>query len=210
MYDFKVDTATTPKARLILAHGAGAGMSSDFMVKMASLLNKQNIEVVRFNFPYMQTMQRTGKRRPPEKMQALISYYNELFTHLNDTLPSLPTFIGGKSMGGRVASHILETTDARGAVALGYPFHPAGKPESLRTVHLQHLVKPMLILQGSRDTLGSEEEIWGYPLSSKIVVRFLVDGDHSLKPRKSSGVTHAHNMQQAATQTAKFMTTEYI
>ncbi|MDX1388363.1 MAG: alpha/beta family hydrolase, partial [Acidobacteriota bacterium] len=113
--------------------------------------------------------------------------------------------IGGKSMGGRIASMIADEAGARGLVCLGYPFHPPGKPDRLRTAHLGGLCTPALIVQGTRDSLGSREEIDGYDLSSAIRVVYLEDGDHSFKPRSRSGRTLAKNMDDAVASVAEFV-----
>ena len=111
--------------------------------------------------------------------------------------------IGGKSMGGRVASMIADEQSGKGKAAglfcLGYPFHPPGKPESLRTKHLEAMKTPALICQGTRDIFGSKEEVPFYPLSRKIEVVWFEDGDHDLKPRKAiSGFAHADHMKSMA------------
>jgi len=115
--------------------------------------------------------------------------------------------IGGKSMGGRIASIVADKVGARGLVCLGYPFHPAGKPDALRVAHLEKLKTKTLILQGTRDTLGSKQDIAGYTLSPAIKVVFLEDGDHSFKPRKSSGRTYEQNFQEAVQAIAGFCQT---
>ncbi|WOI36195.1 alpha/beta family hydrolase [Alteromonas sp. CI.11.F.A3] len=200
------DKTATPIARLILAHGAGAGKHHDFMQAMASQLTSQNIEVVLFNFPYMQTMMETGKRRPPDKAEKLLAHFNALINEVANTQASVPTFIGGKSMGGRMATMLLDDAESIiGAIAFGYPFHPPGKPEKLRTAHLETLSKPLLILQGERDTFGTKDEVSAYSLSSAIAVSYLADGDHSFKPRKQSGFTLETHIECAAKSTADFI-----
>jgi predicted alpha/beta-hydrolase family hydrolase len=115
--------------------------------------------------------------------------------------------VGGKSMGGRVASMVADELHGAGSVAgllcLGYPFHPPGRPEQLRTKHLQALVTPALIVQGTRDVFGSREEVEGYSLSPAIRVLWLEDGDHDLKPRKGvSGFSAADHMASMAREVA--------
>jgi hypothetical protein len=108
-----------------------------------------------------------------------------------------PLFIGGKSMGGRVASLIADDVNAqgrvRGLVCLGYPFHPPGKPDVLRTAHLQCLACPALIVQGERDPFGTRDEVATYTLSNAITLEWLPDANHDFKPRAKSGVTHDEN-----------------
>jgi predicted alpha/beta-hydrolase family hydrolase len=112
--------------------------------------------------------------------------------------------IGGKSMGGRVATRIADEAGVRGVVAYGYPFHPPKKPMQTRTEHLGDLRTPCLILQGTRDALGSREEVAAYRLSGAIACTWLEDGDHSFEPRKSSGRTFQQNLEQAVAETLRF------
>jgi len=114
----------------------------------------------------------------------------------------VPVFIGGKSLGGRVASMIAEDVYRQGKIAglvcLGYPFHPPARPDSLRTAHLQGLAIPALICQGTRAPFGTREQVKEYRLSDAIDLFWLDDGDHDFKPRKASGLTHAQNIGAAA------------
>lgn len=137
-------------ATLILAHGAGADSQSEFMQYMQRHISNDMIEVVTFDFPYMLRRQETGKKSPPDRMPKLI----ESFKHQIGKIKSGLVFIGGKSMGGRVATMIADEVNASGVIAMGYPFHPPGKPEKTRTEHLKDLKTPTLILQGTRDTFG--------------------------------------------------------
>lgn len=210
IFDYTIDSPATAHSRLVLAHGAGASMQSDFMQHISSLLCERGIEVVRFNFAYMQTIQQTGKRRPPEKADKLLSHFKALLAHLENTYCALPLFIGGKSMGGRMATLLLPDSEARGAVVFGYPFHPPGKPEKLRTAHLLQPAKPVCILQGERDTFGTRAELPGFKLAATVQVNWLPDGDHSLKPRKASGYTYQANMQSAAEHAASFIHTHIM
>lgn len=191
-----------PIARFVFAHGAGAGMESDFMQSVAEGLAIQSIEVVRFDFEYMQKAKALSKKRPPDKFEKLQVYFQQV---LADLANEMPLFIGGKSMGGRVASTILDNSPAIAAVVFGYPFHPPGKPEKLRTEHLQALTKPMLVLQGERDTFGKQAEVESYTLSESVQLQFLPDGDHSFKPRKSSGKTLQENVEVAVKLAASFI-----
>ena len=197
-----VDKAEQPIASLLLAHGAGAGMHSDFMQQIAQELSQKGVDVYRFNFPYMQKAEQEGKRRPPNPMPVLQSALLEVL----DSVPTnLPRFIGGKSMGGRVASMMVNDLAVCGCVCLGYPFHPPGKPEKLRIAHLQDEGKPVLIIQGQRDTFGQETEVTDYQLNPRVTIAFLRDGDHSFKPRKASGVSLNDNMQIACQHMAAFI-----
>ncbi|WJG08242.1 alpha/beta family hydrolase [Aliiglaciecola sp. LCG003] len=200
--NISVDSPDKPKALFILAHGAGADKDSDFMMVMAKLLCERGVKVLRFNFPYMLKAKETGKRRPPDRMPTLLESYTQVIA---DVDKNLPLFIGGKSMGGRVASMLEKDDRVRGIVCLGYPFHPPGKPEKHRTAHLLTATKPILIVQGERDTFGSRERVAGYSLPQSINVKFLPAGDHSFVPLKSSGFTQAEHLQSSAALIAEFM-----
>ncbi|NOH34072.1 alpha/beta fold hydrolase [Vibrio chagasii] len=174
----------------IFAHGAGAGMDHEFMQSVAKGLAFKGIRVVRFNFPYMIKRAEDGKRRPPDRAPKLLEAYQEIIEQTDaDKL-----VIGGKSMGGRMASHLSELDKVAAMACLGFPFHPPGKPENYKGEHLAELVKPCLILQGERDTFGKREEFADFDLSDSIRVEFIPDGDHSFKPRKSSGYTEQQNI----------------
>jgi len=174
----------------IFAHGAGAGMEHEFMQSVAKGLAFKGIRVVRFNFPYMIKRAEDGKRRPPDRAPKLLEAYQEIIEQTDaDKL-----VIGGKSMGGRMASHLSELDKVAAMACLGFPFHPPGKPENYKGEHLASLQKPCLILQGERDTFGKREEFADFDLSDSIRVEFIPDGDHSFKPRKSSGYTEQQNI----------------
>lgn len=184
---------------LVLAHGAGAAMDSDWMNRMSALLAERGVRVVRFEFGYM-AGRRTGTRKPPPKAETLMGEYREVVAQLGGRV-----VIGGKSMGGRVASMVADEVGAAGLVCLGYPFHPPGAPEKLRTAHLETLRTPTLICQGTRDPFGTRDEVLGYTLSPAIDLFWLEDGEHELKPRtKLTSLTHAHHLAATATTVAAF------
>ncbi|MPY76529.1 MAG: alpha/beta fold hydrolase [Alphaproteobacteria bacterium] len=185
---------------LVLAHGAGAGMRSPFMEAFAEGLGERGIPVYRFEFPYMRAMTASGRRRPPNPEAILRRCWAEAI----DRLTGRPLVIGGKSLGGRIASLIADESAVAGLVCLGYPFHPPGRPERTRTAHLADLRTPTLICQGTRDPFGSFAEIGGYRLSPAITVQWLEDGNHSLEPRRSSGRTIAGNWNDAMDRIAEF------
>jgi predicted alpha/beta-hydrolase family hydrolase len=193
-----------PIAQFIFAHGAGAGSDSDFMQSMARLLCEMHIQVGLFDFEYMQLVKQFDKRRPPDRAPKLLAYYDNVLTQID---PKLPLFIGGKSMGGRMASILATQTVAPvlGVIAMGYPFHPPGKLDKLRVDHFNKIPCPFLILQGERDTFGSKPYVLTLPIESSIKLAWLVDGDHSLKPRKKSGFTEAEHRLHAAKLAADFI-----
>lgn len=199
-----IDRPTGPAfATFVLAHGAGSAMDAPIMNQLAEGLCERSIEVVRFEFPYMHRLRHQGKRGPPDRMPVLEASYRSLLGELGER-PRL--FIGGRSMGGRVATHIADSAGVRGVVALGYPFHPPKKPESLRVAHLLTMRTPCLIVQGTRDPFGTPEEVESYELPDSIKLCWLGDGDHSFVPRKQSGRTLAQHVEQTCAAMQRFMT----
>ena len=176
----------------LMAHGSGAGMDSDFVDAIAVGLAEKGIRVVRFEFPYMQTIRETGKKRPPNAMPILLESFMYEINRLEGNI-----IIGGKSMGGRVASRILMESKAHACIALGYPFHPPGRPNKLRVEHFEHIAKPMLIIQGMRDPFGKPEENLEEYLSKNMHIHWLSDVDHSFSTRKSSPRTTEQNIAMA-------------
>jgi uncharacterized protein len=184
---------------LIMAHGAGQGIDSSFLAHVAEALGRAGMRVIRFEFPYMAEIRRTGRRRPPDREPALLERWSLVIDReLAAGTDARRLLIGGKSLGGRMASLIADERSPAGLVCLGYPFHPAGSPNRLRTQHLQVLRTPTLICQGTRDIFGKPEEVAGYGLAPSIRLVWIEDGDHSFKPRKQSGRTWEQNMDQAA------------
>ncbi|UDM62504.1 dienelactone hydrolase family protein [Pseudoalteromonas piscicida] len=196
--------AENPVAQFIFAHGAGAGSDSDFMQQMAKLLASKGVQVGLFDFEYMQQAKQEGKKRPPERAPKLLAYFQQVLAAAE---LSLPLFIGGKSMGGRMASMLACETNVKveGVLAFGYPFHPPGKPEKLRVDHFPELKCPLLILQGERDTFGNRTEVDAMCFPEQVMVKWLKDGDHSLKPRKVSGVSELESRANAAVIAANFI-----
>ncbi len=196
-----VDGPKDARPALVLAHGAGAPMDSPFMQELATLVAAEGVRVVRFEFPYMAT-RRTGSRRPPDREPVLRQTWLDVIEELGG---GDHVAIGGKSMGGRIASMVADEAGVRGLACLGYPFHPAGQPDRLRTAHLGALRTPALFVQGERDPFGSRAEVEGYALSWSIRIEWLPDGDHSFKPRKASGHTLEAHMRSAAAAVVAFM-----
>jgi predicted alpha/beta-hydrolase family hydrolase len=185
----------TAATTLVLAHGAGAAMDSPFMNTIAEGVAKNGIRVVRFEFPYMATRRREGTRRAPDRTPVLLDSWRDTIREISEPAKIV---IGGKSLGGRMASMVADELGVRGLVCLGYPFHaPGTAANSTRIAHLEKLRTPCLILQGERDSFGHPEEVARYKLSPKIRVMWMPDGDHSLKPRASSGRTEAQNLADA-------------
>jgi predicted alpha/beta-hydrolase family hydrolase len=185
MTDFLFDGPDDAGTRLLLAHGAGAPMDSAGMTAMALALGNAGFRVARFEFAYM-AARRTGGRGGPPRAEKVMPEYVAAVEALG---AGAPLVVGGKSMGGRVASMVSDQLLAAGKIVgllcLGYPFHPPGRPEQLRTAHLEALRTPALICQGTRDPFGTREEVAGYALSEQIELFWVEDGDHDLKPRKA-------------------------
>jgi predicted alpha/beta-hydrolase family hydrolase len=196
LFDGPADAPT-----VVLAHGAGAPMDSPFMNAMAAGLAAAGLRAARFEFPYMHR-RRAGERRPPDREPALREAWKRVIAALGG---GGKLVIGGKSMGGRMASLVADEEGVRGLVCLGYPFHPPKQPEHLRTAHLADLRTPTLIVQGSRDPFGTPAEVAGYALAPSIRVEWMEDGDHSFKPRASSGRTEEGNLEAAVAAVVGFV-----
>ncbi|WP_295482195.1 alpha/beta family hydrolase [uncultured Pseudomonas sp.] len=189
---------------LILAHGAGAPMDSAFMESMAQRLAGLGVGVIRFEFSYMAERRINGGKRPPNPQPVLLEGWREVYRQVRPLVTG-PLAIGGKSMGGRMASLLADELAADALVCLGYPFYSVGKPQKPRVEHLAALRTPTLIVQGERDALGNREAVAGYALSAAIELSWLGAGDHDLKPLKASGFSHEQHLQTAAERVAQFL-----
>lgn len=204
MIDFIENRPTKPQSPLtvLFAHGAGAPMDSPFMETIADLVCKRGILVKRFEFPYMAKRREQGGKRPPDRQPVLL----ECFTEAVDACGGpAQVVLAGKSMGGRMATLLACRLPVRGVVCLGYPFHAPGKPDAVRTDHFPELTCPVLILQGERDTFGNKTEVDHYPLPATVTLHWLTDGNHDLKPRKRSGISHEQHLATSANQLADFV-----
>lgn len=185
---------------IILAHGAGAPMDTPFMTFFADGLTGQGIRVGRFEFPYMAARRATGKKKPPDKLNVLLDAWRAVIAEAGANV-----IIGGKSMGGRIASMVADETQVRGLVCLGYPFFGMGRKDRPRVAHLENIKTPTLICQGERDALGDRAAVADLKLSRAISTVWLPDGDHDLKPRKASGLAHAENLATALNAVSDFI-----
>ncbi len=171
--NYLTDGPEDAKHVFLFAHGAGAPMDHPFMNAVARGMGERGVRVVRFNFAYMEA----GKR-VPDRQPLLLDTWRRVIEEHGD---GAKMFIGGKSMGGRMASMIADETGVRGLICFGYPFHPPGKPQQTRIAHLEHLATPALIVQGTRDSFGTPDDVRDYPLAPSIRIEWIERGDHSLK-----------------------------
>jgi uncharacterized protein len=193
----------TPRLRFLCAHGAGAGMRTPFLTRFATLAAERGIATHRFAFAYM--AQEGGGRRRPPRAESLVGEYRAAVAALPVDLPLL---IGGKSMGGRVASLLADALHGVGRIAglvcLGYPLHPPKQPERLRMQHLVALACPALIVQGERDPFGTRAEFEGLRLPPSIRFAWMADGDHDFRARRASREPQRDHLAAAADAVAAF------
>ena len=194
---------------LIFAHGAGAPMDSPFMDQVTERLVARGIEVFRFEFAYMAERRHTGRKRPPNPQAQLLQQWRSVYDAVRQQAAGRLA-IGGKSMGGRMASLLADELKADALVCLGYPFHAAAKPEKPRVAHLAELRTPTLIVQGERDALGDRDTVASYVLSPAIRFSWLASADHDLKPLKRSGLTYDQHLDSAADVVAAFLRTRSL
>jgi len=164
-------------ATLLLAHGAGAPMDSEFMSLLAEALAQRGIEVLRFEFPYMARRRADGVKRPPDRAPVLLQAFAEALAESGGE----HIYIGGKSMGGRIASMLATQQLCRGVVCFGYPFHPPGKPDKLRIEHFPDIRAPVLICHGERDPFGKRDEVTAWHLPANVDLHWVAQGDHDFK-----------------------------
>lgn len=196
--------------RLLLAHGAGAGIESPFLEAISELFSKRGIAVTRFEFDYMAARRDGGSKRPPPRAEKLMGEYADMIAAVAKRKPRAQKLvIGGKSLGGRVASMVAEEQfragSISGIVCLGYPFHAPATPDKLRIAHLEALTCPALIVQGVRDPFGTQDEVKCLKLSKSIAFHWIGDGDHDFGPRGASGFTRSGNLADAADAVAGFI-----
>jgi len=191
---------------LALAHGAGAPMDHPSLARIAEGVAAAGIRVARFEFPYMRARRADGRRRAPDPPARLLATWRAVIEELAPTAERRARLaIGGRSMGGRIASMLADEAGVAALVCIGYPFHPLGRPERLRTTHLEGLRTPTLIVQGERDAMGSAAEVAGYRLSPAIELHWIADGDHSLRPRRASGRSEAQSLDEAVAAVFAFL-----
>jgi uncharacterized protein len=178
--ELKVYPSRQPSAALVMAHGAGAGQMSPFMVRVATGFAERGLSTATFDFAYMK-----AGRKVPDRAPALESAWRDAIAAARTQFEGLHLYIGGKSMGGRIASHVASQGGSgalAGLVFLGYPLHPPGRPDQRRDAHLPAIAEPMLFVQGSRDAFGSGTEIRELlPSLQHAELEEIEGGDHSFK-----------------------------
>ncbi len=200
---FIIDGPSDAAFTIVLAHGAGAPMDSPFMVTIAHGLAGNDVRVVRFEFPYMSARREHSRRSAPDRQAVLLDTWREVIALLGG---GHMLIIGGKSLGGRIASMLADEVEVRGLICLGYPFHSPGRPAPpARLEHLKSMRTPALIVQGTRDSFGSRSEVEKYQLSRQIRIAWIDDGEHSFKPRASSGRTEQQNLGAAISAVRDFI-----
>ncbi|MBT4426252.1 MAG: alpha/beta hydrolase [Rhodospirillaceae bacterium] len=198
LFDGPEDAAVT----VVLAHGAGVPMDAPFMNAFAEGIAKGGFRVARFEFPYMQRQRTEGKRYPPSPAPVLVERYLAVVGALGG---GSNLVIGGKSLGGRIATLIANQVGAKGVICLGYPFHPPEKPENTRIEYLKNIAAPTLILQGGEDPFGAPDEVAGYGLPENVKVTWLEGGDHHLVTADDSDADNEQNWAEGAGAIAEFV-----
>ena len=196
------------KVVLILAHGAGAPADSTFMEDLSAALEREGIGTIRFEFPYMQKRRKDGKKRPPDREPVLLEYFSGVIDRVRAELGSGSLIlVGGKSMGGRMASILASRRDdIDGVICFGYPFHPPGKLDRWRTAHFRDLNCPILVLQGTRDPFGKPDELEDHQQELEAIdLRWLEGGNHDFQTLKSQPQTQSELIAQAARETRIFV-----
>tara|TARA_Y100000815_G_scaffold457_2_gene403 strand:- start:2147 stop:2794 length:648 start_codon:yes stop_codon:yes gene_type:complete len=196
------------KVVLILAHGAGAPADSTFMEDLSAALEREGIGTIRFEFPYMQKRRKDGKKRPPDREPVLLEYFSGVIDRVRAELGSTSLIlVGGKSMGGRMASILASRRDdIDGVICFGYPFHPPGKLDRWRTAHFRDLNCPILVLQGTRDPFGKPDELADHQQELEAIdLRWLEGGNHDFQTLKSQPQTQSELIAQAARETRIFV-----
>jgi predicted alpha/beta-hydrolase family hydrolase len=194
---------------VLLAHGAGADMHAATLTTFADALAAAGVPTLRFNFPY-----RTAGKRAPDRPAVLAAATREAAAELarQTKLPPERLVLGGRSMGGRYASLAVGDADdplpALGLLLLGYPLHPAGKPEKLRVEHFGRIHVPVLFVSGTRDSLAGADALRAHAteIAGPVVFHWIESADHGFKPLKSSGFTVAAALAEAATAATTWVT----
>lgn len=195
---------------VLLGHGAGANQLSGFMRMFARGLAERGLDVMTFNFIYMEQGRSVPDQKP--KLESCFRAVIEAIAK-HRKLKTNRLIVGGKSMGGRIASQVVAAReeeplamDVSGLVFLGYPLHPPGNPAKLRVEHLEHIKRPMLFVQGTRDALGTPDEIQPFVKNLRPAAKIyaIEGGDHSFKAPKKFGVEQPQVYENAMDEIARW------
>lgn len=185
---------------IYIAHGAGAGHKSDFLARLTDALTKHTKQVVHpVTFSYMAEQERTGRKRPPPNFKSLIPEFEQLIADEDACV------VAGKSMGGRVATQLTHLSCVKAVVCFGFPFYPSGKPEKNRLSFLEGLKQPCLIIQGTRDQLGSLDWVSRQSLPDNVEVLWIEGADHDFKTLKKLNKSIDDTILEVATYTKKWL-----
>lgn len=198
----------SPEAVIILAHGAGAPADSPYMQMLSEFLQQYRLVNVRFEFPYMQKRRTDGKKRPPDRQPVLLEYFSAVVDQVRQDLGNdCQILVGGKSMGGRMASILAAQRDGiAGVVCFGYPFHPPGKPDRWRTGHFPEIRCPVSIFQGTRDPFGKPGELAEHEAElGGALIHWLEGGDHDFRPLARQAQSQRDLVAEAAEKTREFV-----
>ena len=204
MHNILIDGSKEAKNIFIFAHGAGSNMDSDFMNSVVKYLISNNIMTVRFEFPYMQK-KRNGIKSFPDRIEKLSEYFIYVIQYVKKIFLNKNIWIGGKSLGGRVACIVSKKIEIDGVIVFGYPFHSLKKPKNIRDEILRKNGPPILILQGDRDKMGNKNEVNSYNLQNKIKILFLEGGDHSFLTLKKSKFSQNDLIKKACVEANNFI-----
>lgn len=199
-------------AAYLMAHGSGAPMTSAFLDGVARRLAAGGVPVLRFQYAYMEQILRSGKRRPPDRRPVLEVIHRAAIADAAQRFAGRPLLLGGKSLGGRIASYLAAEGEACGGlVFLGYPLHPAGRPETLRSEHFAALAQPALFVQGDRDALcdlallRTALEVYGGGHELHVVA----GADHGFDVLRRSGATRDGVLDQVASAVLAWVAATY-
>ena len=185
---------------LFLAHGAGAGHSNAFLQSLSVALSERMLNtVIPVTFSYMAEQEKTGKKKPPPKFNTLIPEYKKAIS------AEQLCIVAGKSMGARVATQLTQDQKVKAVICYGFPFYPSGKPEKHRLSYLEDLKAPCLIIQGTRDQLGSYEWVSQQSLSSNIEIFWVEGADHDFKTLKKYNRTLEDTINELADLTKNWL-----
>ncbi|WP_437185824.1 alpha/beta family hydrolase [Planctomicrobium sp. SH668] len=200
-HNLKFDGPKRAKTCVVLTHGAGESSDSTFLTYFAENLAAKGHRVVRFDFPFMVARSTEGRKRPTDKEDVLKATWKSVVEGLShDRL-----VIGGKALGGRIASMVADEIGVAGVLCLGFPFHASGRPDQHRIEPLDTITTPTLIVQGEIDQFGDREEVQEYVLSPNVQIHWVPEGDHGYNVKRGAVRDHDQNLKNATYAIDKFL-----